>query len=46
MLDEDIYAVRNQLLDLLIDVASGRTSARAERSDRGLIALFKTGVTL
>jgi altronate hydrolase len=46
MLDEDIYAVRDQLLDLLIDVASGRTSARAERSDRGLIALFKTGVTL
>lgn len=46
MLDEDIYAVRDQLLDLLIDVASGRKQAKAERSDRGLIALFKTGVTL
>lgn len=46
MLDEDIYAVRDQLIDLLIKVASGEEKAKAERSDRGLIALFKTGVTL
>ncbi len=46
MLDEDILSVRDQLLDLLLDVASGRVKAKAERSDRGLIALFKTGVTL
>lgn len=46
MLDEDIYQVRDELLDLLIAVASGEVKAKAERSDRGLIALFKTGVTL
>lgn len=46
MLDEDIYSVRDQLLDLLLDVASGKVKAKAERSDRGLIALFKSGVTL
>lgn len=46
MLDEDIYKVRDELIDLLIAVASGEVKAKAERSDRGLIALFKTGVTL
>ena len=46
MLDDDIYAVRDELLDLLIKVASGEEKAKAERSDRGLIAIFKTGVTL
>ncbi len=46
MLDMDKYAVRDELLDLLLDVASGKEMAKSERNDRGLIALFKTGVTL
>lgn len=46
MLDDDKIDVRDELLDLLLDVASGKVSAKAERNDRGLVALFKTGVTL
>ena len=46
MLDEDKLKVRDELLDLLLDVASGKEIAKSERNDRGLIALFKTGVTL
>lgn len=37
--------VKERLLDLLIEVASGK-KVKAEASDEGLIALFKTGVTL
>lgn len=45
MLDEDPLKVRDDLLDLLIQVASGEM-VKAEEDDTGLIALFKTGVTL
>jgi altronate dehydratase len=44
-LDEDPLKVRDDLLDLLIRVASGE-KVKAENGDLGLIALFKTGVTL
>lgn len=46
LLDEDMYKVRDELLDLLIEVASGEKLAKGERNDRSLIAIFKTGVTL
>lgn len=46
MLDDDMYKVRDELLSLLVDIASGRKLAKAERNDRSLIAIFKTGVTL
>lgn len=45
MLDEDPLKVRDDLLDLVIQVASGEM-VKAEEDDTGLIALFKTGVTL
>lgn len=45
LLDEDPLKVRDDLLDLLIQVASGE-KVKAENGDLGLIALFKTGVTL
>jgi altronate hydrolase len=45
LLDEDPLKVRDDLLDLLIRVASGE-KVKAENGDLGLIALFKTGVTL
>lgn len=46
MLDDDMYTVRDELLKFLLDVASGKVHAKAERNDRSLIAIFKTGVTL
>jgi altronate hydrolase len=45
MLDEDPLKVRDDLLDFLIAVASGR-HVSSESGEEGLIALFKTGVTL
>ena len=44
-LEEDPLKVRDALLDKLIAVASGE-KVKAEKSSMGLIALFKTGVTL
>ena len=45
VLDDGFFVSRDRLLDLLLDVASGKR-VKAEKNDRGLIALFKTGVTL
>lgn len=45
VLDEGFDSAMDALLDLLLAVASGK-KAKTEVNDRGLIALFKTGVTL
>jgi altronate hydrolase len=44
-LDEGFEKAKEELLDLLIEVASGKETAE-ETHDMGQIALFKTGVTL
>ncbi len=42
----DLPAVTRKLLDLVLDVASGRRMARNEVNGMREIAIFKTGVTL
>lgn len=44
-LDEGFEKAKEELLDLLVEVASGKETAE-EMKDMGQIALFKTGVTL
>jgi len=42
----DIESIENELLALILDIASGRLPTRSERNEQREIAIWKKGVTL